>query len=80
MTFYLDNVLPRRGNLLLSGEEFGRIRQRVASDLAGAVLEVAFMLGNLVARTTDSRHAELDVLRPVAHAVRRPCQRPDLPM
>jgi hypothetical protein len=30
------------------------------------------MLGNLVAQTAASRHTELDVLRPVAHAAQRP--------
>lgn len=32
----------------------------------------AQLLGNLVARTAISRHAELDVLHPVTHAAQRP--------
>ena len=35
----------------------------------------AAMRGNLVAQTTGSRRAELDVLRPVTPAAQRPCQR-----
>jgi ubiquinone/menaquinone biosynthesis C-methylase UbiE len=45
MGLYVDQVLPRITNLVLSGQEFRRIRQRVASPLAGAVLEVGFGSG-----------------------------------
>lgn len=37
--------------------------------------KAADMLGNLVAQTATSRHAELDVLRPVTHAAQRPINR-----
>jgi ubiquinone/menaquinone biosynthesis C-methylase UbiE len=45
MGLYVDQVLPRITNVVLSGREFQRIRQRVASRLAGAVLEVGFGSG-----------------------------------
>ena len=45
MAFYVDHVLPRCIDLLLSGSEFTKIRSRVASGLAGDVLEVGFGSG-----------------------------------
>jgi len=45
MSFYVDRILPRCTNLLLSGSEFTKIRSRVASGLAGDVLEVGFGSG-----------------------------------
>ncbi len=45
MGVYQDRVLPRLVNLALSGNEFTRIRARVAADLAGEVLEVGFGSG-----------------------------------
>ena len=45
MSFYVDRILPRCTNLLLSGGEFTKIRSRVASGLTGSVLEVGFGSG-----------------------------------
>jgi ubiquinone/menaquinone biosynthesis C-methylase UbiE len=45
MGLYVDQVLPRITNRVLSGQEFQRIRERVASRLAGTVLEVGFGSG-----------------------------------
>ena len=45
MSFYVDHILPRCTNLLLSGSEFAKIRSRVASSLTGDVLEVGFGSG-----------------------------------
>ena len=45
MGLYAEQVLPRITNLVLSGREFERIRERVATRLAGAVLEVGFGSG-----------------------------------
>jgi ubiquinone/menaquinone biosynthesis C-methylase UbiE len=45
MSLYADHILPRCTNLLLSGAEFTKIRSRVASGLAGDVLEVGFGSG-----------------------------------
>jgi ubiquinone/menaquinone biosynthesis C-methylase UbiE len=45
MSFYVDRILPRCTNLLLSGSEFTKIRRRVASGLTGDVLEVGFGSG-----------------------------------
>ena len=45
MSFYVDRILPRCTNLLLSGREFTKIRSRVASGLTGDVLEVGFGSG-----------------------------------
>ena len=42
---YRDRVLPRFTNVLLGSKEFGRVRERVASRLAGDVLEVGFGSG-----------------------------------
>ena len=45
MSFYVDRILPRCTNLLLSSSEFTKIRRRVASGLTGDVLEVGFGSG-----------------------------------
>lgn len=45
MGLYRDEVLPRITNFLLAGREFRRIRERVASQLSGDVLEVGFGSG-----------------------------------
>lgn len=45
MGLYRDQLLPRVIDLVLSGDEFGKIRQRVASGLSGEVLEVGFGSG-----------------------------------
>ncbi|HEY4929917.1 MAG TPA: class I SAM-dependent methyltransferase [Acidimicrobiales bacterium] len=45
MSFYVDRILPRCTNLLLSGSEFTKIRSRVASGLTGDVMEVGFGSG-----------------------------------
>ena len=45
MGLYVDRILPRCTNLLLSGTEFTKIRSRVASGLTGDVLEVGFGSG-----------------------------------
>lgn len=45
MSFYQDQILPRFINVAVGGREFARIRQRVAADLAGEVLEVGFGSG-----------------------------------
>jgi ubiquinone/menaquinone biosynthesis C-methylase UbiE len=43
--FYGDQVLPRLTNVVLCNQEFGAIRERVASALSGEVLEVGFGSG-----------------------------------
>jgi len=45
MSFYGDQILPRLVNRVLGGEEFTRIRGRVAAGLSGEVLEVGFGSG-----------------------------------
>jgi ubiquinone/menaquinone biosynthesis C-methylase UbiE len=45
MGLYADQVLPRIINVILAGQEFRRIRARVASGLAGEVLELGFGSG-----------------------------------
>lgn len=45
MGLYREQVLPRFTDLALGGAEMARIRQRVAADLAGEVLEVGFGSG-----------------------------------
>ncbi|MGH8987812.1 MAG: class I SAM-dependent methyltransferase [Acidimicrobiales bacterium] len=45
MGFYQEQVLPRFINVAIGGRDFARIRQRVAADLAGEVLEVGFGSG-----------------------------------
>lgn len=45
MGFYGDQVLPRITNVLLAGQEFKQIRERVAADLSGEILEVGFGSG-----------------------------------
>ena len=45
MSFYGDHILPRCIDLLLSGDEFSKIRSRVVSGLTGDVLEVGFGSG-----------------------------------
>lgn len=59
-SFYLDHILPRCIDLLLSGAEFTKIRSRVASRLAGEVLEVGFGSG------LNVPHYPSDVARVVA--------------
>jgi ubiquinone/menaquinone biosynthesis C-methylase UbiE len=49
MGFYQDQVLPRAIDVVLSGKEFARIRERVAAGLRGEVLEVGFGSGLNVA-------------------------------
>jgi ubiquinone/menaquinone biosynthesis C-methylase UbiE len=48
MGLYTDRVLPRLTDMALSSREFARIRARVASQLAGDVLEVGFGSGRNV--------------------------------
>jgi ubiquinone/menaquinone biosynthesis C-methylase UbiE len=45
VSFYGDQILPRCVNRVLGGEEFTRIRSRVAAGLTGEVLEVGFGSG-----------------------------------
>ncbi|HLI00132.1 MAG TPA: class I SAM-dependent methyltransferase [Acidimicrobiales bacterium] len=45
MGIYGDQVLPRVMNVLLSDEESGRVRERVAAGLSGEVLEIGFGSG-----------------------------------
>ena len=45
MGLYGDQVLPRITNVLLANREFKKIRERVAADLSGEVLEVGFGSG-----------------------------------
>lgn len=45
MGLYVDQVLPCIPNVVLAGQEFRRVREWVASGLAGAVLEVGFGSG-----------------------------------
>ena len=45
MGFYVEQVLPRLTDVALRGRAFGEIRSRVASGLAGEVLEVGFGSG-----------------------------------
>jgi len=45
MGLYEDRILPRLTNRILGGEEFTKIRRRVAAGLAGEVLEVGFGSG-----------------------------------
>lgn len=45
MGFYGDQLLPRCIDLVLGGQEFASIRQRVAGGLAGEVLEIGFGSG-----------------------------------
>lgn len=45
MSFYVDHILPRCTNCLLSGTEFAKIRSRVASGLTGEVVELGFGSG-----------------------------------
>jgi ubiquinone/menaquinone biosynthesis C-methylase UbiE len=48
MGFYETQVLPRLTDVALSGREFRRVRQRVASDLEGDVVEIGFGSGRNV--------------------------------
>jgi len=43
--FYADQILPRFTNQILGGQAFTKIRSRVASGLAGEVLEIGFGSG-----------------------------------
>lgn len=45
MSFYGDQVLPRMIDLMCSRKDITRIRERVASDLHGEVLEIGFGSG-----------------------------------
>jgi len=45
VSFYGDQILPRFVNRVLGGEEFTRIRSRVAAGMTGEVLEVGFGSG-----------------------------------
>jgi len=45
VSFYSDQVLPRFVDRVLGGEEFAKIRGRVAAGLSGEVLEVGFGSG-----------------------------------
>jgi ubiquinone/menaquinone biosynthesis C-methylase UbiE len=45
MGFYQDQVVPRITDITLSSREFTPVRQRVASGLAGEILEVGFGSG-----------------------------------
>ena len=45
MGFYAKHILPRAEDLVMRGEEFGRLRARVAAGLAGEVLEIGFGSG-----------------------------------
>lgn len=45
MSFYSDQILPRFVDRVLGGEEFAKIRGRVAAGLSGEVLEVGFGSG-----------------------------------
>lgn len=49
VTFYRDQVLPVVTDVVLAGQEFDRIRARVAEGLSGEVLEVGFGSGRNVA-------------------------------
>jgi len=49
MGFYQDEIVPRIINAVMNSGEFARIRQRVAADLRGDVLEVGFGSGLNVA-------------------------------
>ena len=48
MSIYEDHVLPRAIDIVLGGPIFARLRERVASDLEGEVLEVGFGSGRNV--------------------------------
>ena len=48
MGFYEQQVLPRFVDVALSGREFAKLRERVASELEGEVLEVGFGSGRNV--------------------------------
>lgn len=45
MGFYGEQVLPRLMNVMLSDQESARVRERVAAELSGEVLEVGFGSG-----------------------------------
>lgn len=45
MGFYRDQVLPRATDRVMRSPEFDRIRQRVAAELSGEVLEIGFGSG-----------------------------------
>jgi ubiquinone/menaquinone biosynthesis C-methylase UbiE len=45
VAFYRNQVLPRITDIALAGRDFGAIRRRVASGLAGDVLEIGFGSG-----------------------------------
>ncbi|HEY2642041.1 MAG TPA: class I SAM-dependent methyltransferase [Streptosporangiaceae bacterium] len=45
MGFYQDEIVPRITNAVMNTSEFSRIRERVAADLRGEVLEVGFGSG-----------------------------------
>jgi ubiquinone/menaquinone biosynthesis C-methylase UbiE len=46
--FYAERVLPRAVDIALSGKAFAQLRERVAADLEGEVLEVGFGSGRNV--------------------------------
>lgn len=54
MGFYGNQVLPRLVDIALSGKAFGRLRERVAADLRGDVLEIGFGSGRNVPYYPDA--------------------------